>query len=92
MSFLSDGLYGTLLKVHKKDSKKRYTSSEQYDVWCFPLTAILRAINHTIEPIDYFSLDVEGAEVCILEGLPWKSLNIRIMQVYNDIICFLFLT
>jgi hypothetical protein len=31
--------------------------------------------------VDYFSLDVEGVELGILESLPWDKVDIRVLQV-----------
>ena len=51
-------------------------------VSCFPLISILQAINRF--EIDYFSLDVEGAEKGILESLPWDKLNIRTISIEHN--------
>jgi len=58
-------------------------SSKNQEIWCFPLISYLLAINHT-KRIDYFALDVAGAELSVLKSLPWEKLNIRVLQVrYN---------
>ena len=46
---------------------------------CFPLESLLAAINQT--HIDYFSLDVEGAEMDVLKTIPWNKLDIDILSV-----------
>jgi len=51
-----------------------------YDVWCFPLSSLLAAMNHS-KRIDYFALDVEGSELNILQGLPWDKLQFGVIQV-----------
>ena len=33
--------------------------------------------------VDYFSLDVEGAEWTIVQSLPWDKVNISILSVEN---------
>lgn len=48
-------------------------------VWCFPLTSILKALNKT--KIDYFSLDVEGAETAVLNGMDWSKITVDVIQV-----------
>ena len=60
-------------------------------VQCFPLFSILAAMGNP--PVDYFSLDVEGAEMGILENIPWDKVtglggvnpscqvDIRVLQV-----------
>jgi len=46
---------------------------------CFPLESLLLAINQT--RVDYFSLDVEGMELEVLETIPWSRLDIRALSV-----------
>ena len=45
-------------------------------VICFPLYAILSAVGNPI--IDFFSLDVEGAELFILKTIPWSKVHIKV--------------
>jgi hypothetical protein len=33
--------------------------------------------------VDYFSLDVEGAEWTIVRSLPWDKVNIRVISLEN---------
>ncbi|XP_026286368.1 protein Star [Frankliniella occidentalis] len=49
------------------------------DVQCFPLYSFLLALNQTT--IDYFSLDVEGAELDVLQTIPWSKVNIKVLSV-----------
>lgn len=49
------------------------------NVWCFPLQSVLLAVNRT--KVDYFSLDVEGAEMSILRALPFDKIDIDVLQV-----------
>lgn len=46
---------------------------------CFPLHAILLAMNVT--KVDYFSLDVEGAELEVLHSIPFDLIDIRTLSV-----------
>lgn len=46
---------------------------------CFPVETLLLALNRT--HVDYFSLDVEGLEMEILESIPWDRLNIMVLSV-----------
>lgn len=48
-------------------------------VQCFPLYSILLALNRTT--VDYFSLDVEGAELDVLKTVPFDKVNIRVLSV-----------
>lgn len=49
------------------------------EVQCFPLYSILLAINVT--RIDFFSLDVEGDELKVLQTLPFDKIDIEMMTV-----------
>ena len=46
------------------------------DVQCFPLISFLTALNVTT--VDYFSLDVEGAEFDVLRTIPWEKVDIKV--------------
>lgn len=46
---------------------------------CFPLYSILLALGNPV--VDYFSLDVEGTEIAILQTIPWdKASFLKILQ------------
>ncbi len=47
-----------------------------YAVQCFPLYSILLAIGQTT--VDFFGLDVEGAEYKILKTIPWHKVDIKV--------------
>ena len=44
------------------------------DVRCLPLFTLLAALH--FPTVDFFSLDVEGAELGIIETIPWDQVNI----------------
>ena len=48
-------------------------------VLCFPFYSILLAMGNPT--VDYFSLDVEGAELPILESIPWDKVDIKILSI-----------
>jgi hypothetical protein len=50
---------------------------------CFSVNTVLRAINRT--QIDYFSLDVEGGEPDVIEGLDLDRISIGVfsIEVFN---------
>ena len=48
-------------------------------VICFPLHAILIAIGNPV--VDFFSLDVEGAELFILKTIPWPKVHIKVNNI-----------
>jgi len=49
------------------------------ELQCFPLASILLAVGN--QTVNYLSLDIEGAEIQVLETLPWKLLDIEVMGV-----------
>ncbi|XP_053627476.2 protein Star [Cherax quadricarinatus] len=54
-------------------------SGEILEVQCFPLFSYLVALNVTT--VDYFSLDVEGAEFSVLKTIPWDKVDIKTLSV-----------
>ena len=48
-------------------------------VQCFPLYSVLMAIGNP--HIDYFSLDIEGAELVMLKTLPWNKISMTLIDV-----------
>ncbi|XP_037783946.1 protein Star-like [Penaeus monodon] len=61
------------------------------EVQCIPLYTIVRAMG--ITHIDFLSLDVEGAELGILDTVPWDKLSFTVMAIEskhpNQLIPFL---
>ncbi|KAL7645135.1 UNVERIFIED_CONTAM: hypothetical protein RMT77_003513 [Armadillidium vulgare] len=58
------------------DSKK---IEEKFLVQCIPLYTILKALK--MSHVDFFSLDVERAEMGILESLPWEKVSFSILAI-----------
>ncbi|XP_053391647.1 uncharacterized protein LOC128554390 [Mercenaria mercenaria] len=50
-----------------------YDPGPYINVQCFPLYSILLALNQL--KVDYFSLDVEGAEEPVLDTIPWDKVE-----------------
>lgn len=52
---------------------------------CFPIYSYLLALN--ITHVDYFSLDVEGDELDVLQTLPFDKVNIEVTTLvhFNNI-------
>ncbi len=46
---------------------------------CFPLYTILQALGNPT--VDLFSLDIEGAELQVLQTVPWDKVNVRVLLV-----------
>jgi hypothetical protein len=57
-------------------------SKRHVDVQCFPLFTYLLAMN--ITTVDYFSLDVEGSELQVLQTIPFDQVNIRVSSCMNE--------
>ena len=55
------------------------TYAREIQVQCFPLYSVLMALGNP--HIDYFSLDVEGAEAMILQTLPWNKINVTSLTI-----------
>ncbi|XP_060595393.1 protein Star-like [Ruditapes philippinarum] len=51
-------------------------------VKCHPLILILQAINRF--EVDYFSLDIEGAEYGVLSLLPWERIKVNIFSIEHN--------
>lgn len=49
------------------------------EVQCFPLYSILLALNQTT--VDFFSLDVEGDELRVLQTIPFDKIDIKMVTV-----------
>jgi len=50
-------------------------------VECFSLFSLLTALK--ITTIDYLSLDVEGAELRVLQNIPFDMINIKVRHDYH---------
>lgn len=48
-------------------------------VICLPLYSLLLAVGNPT--VDFFSLDVEGAEIEVLNSMPWEKVKIRVILV-----------
>jgi hypothetical protein len=49
---------------------------------CFPLYSVLLALGNPT--VDYFSLDVEGAEWPIIKSIPFDKVNISIISLESN--------
>ena len=75
------GIYGGLVDTMQRSHLKYIGAGkrEEITVNCFPLNAIMAAIN--VSHVDYLSLDVEGAEIEILRTIEWTHLQIDVITV-----------
>jgi Methyltransferase FkbM domain len=54
-------------------------STERYRLTCFPLTDVLRAID--VKHVEFFSLDIQGAELEVLKTIDFKEFRIDILMI-----------
>lgn len=67
-----------------KDSSMTNKSVMSINTTCLPIFTLLSALN--IKTVDYFALDVEGAELKILKTIPFDLLLIKVITIeYNHI-------
>ena len=59
----------------------KQTLSHYVSVPCAPLADIMAGMHH----VDYMSIDVEGAELAIVEDFPFENFDIRIIGIENNI-------
>ena len=51
----------------------------KFQVQCFPLSAVLAALGNPL--VDYFSLDIEGAEYAVLKTIGWEKIRLSALSV-----------
>lgn len=71
---------------NENDSDLQNTLDRAYDgrhvgVQCFPLASYIAALK--IKTVDYFSLDVEGHELAVLETIPFDKVDITVIMNYK---------
>nr|CAD7261211.1 unnamed protein product [Timema shepardi] len=82
-SCLSIKSYPNIVSFHQLHNMGKISNSPvgqnkpgYVDVQCFPFYTYLLALNRTL--IDYFSLDVEGHELDVLETIPFDKVDIQV--------------
>ena len=68
------GLGGTKSEIKKWVANPRFKK-----VVCLPFYTILSAIDNPT--VDYFSLDIEGAELDVLKTIPWDKVDIKVLSI-----------
>lgn len=51
-------------------------SGKHVTVQCFPLASYIAALD--VKSVDYFSLDVEGSEMEVLQTIPFDRIDIKV--------------
>jgi len=68
------------IKVGSWMRKERvHVGQSQSKALCLPFYSILLAMGNPT--VDYFSLDVEGAELPILKTIPWDKVDIKVLSI-----------
>ena len=57
----------------------------RYRVQAYPLYSLILAMG--VKKVDFLSLDVEGAEVAVLNTVPWDKVDIELIMV--EVSCIL---
>ena len=52
---------------------------KKYPVQCFPLFSLILAVGNP--RVDFLSLDIEGAELAVLNTIPWDKVVIELVMV-----------
>ncbi len=83
LNFTTAGVLGGLERfmesTHKKWIMRVQQLKQPLTVQCFPLFSVLSALG--VDHVDYFSLDVEGAELDILKTIPFDRITFDVMTV-----------
>ncbi|KAH3891719.1 hypothetical protein DPMN_015825 [Dreissena polymorpha] len=79
-------LYGFLTSadvvITAQHRKRMGGANEKVTVECYSLLDVLNVIG--TKKVDYFSLDVEGAELYILEAIDWNQIDIDVFTIETD--------
>jgi FkbM family methyltransferase len=73
------GLANYMEKTHADRIQESFHQVNTTYVQCFPLYSILKALNVTY--VDYFSLDIEGAELEVLYTIPLDLITIDVFSI-----------
>ena len=76
------GVVENMADSFKQQWHGKMAAQTPVSVQCLPLRDILPATGVT--SIDYFSLDVEGAELSVLQGFPFEHVAIDVIMVELD--------
>ena len=77
------GLTQYMEKSHKERIQREFADGETIPIQCFPLFSILQAMG--VSHVDYFSLDIEGAEVDILKTLPLDQISVDVFSIEFEV-------
>jgi FkbM family methyltransferase len=78
------GLSGFLRDLEAEELERLQESGEAYTIMvpCLPLQDLLD--RHGLPEVDFLSLDVEGAELSVLQSVDWSRTVIRVITVESN--------
>jgi hypothetical protein len=62
-----------------KHDEEELSKGLSYNLQCFPTYSLLMALGNPT--VNYFSLDIEGAEFLVLQSIPWEMVDIEVMGI-----------
>lgn len=72
-----------VFRLRDAHANSRLEDSGTIEVQCFPISTVLKMFEAP-NLIDYWSLDIEGNELSILESFPWESYHINCITVEHN--------
>lgn len=76
VKFHVHGLLGGIVNTAKN---KEVSNREMIEIQCFPVYSVLMALGNP--RVDYFTLDIEGAELQVLETIPFDKVDIQVLDI-----------
>ncbi|KAK2142684.1 hypothetical protein LSH36_923g00024 [Paralvinella palmiformis] len=84
LNFTQYGKAGGLMDLIPDEQREVFGYKRKpLEIQCFPLYSILSALE--IKKVDYFSLDIEGPEVEVLQTIPLNEIIIDVLSVEKRI-------
>jgi hypothetical protein len=91
VTFLFAGVFGGIYEYLANAVQEKTTranvghdrTSRTVQTQCLPLYSILAAIG--VGHVDYFSLDIEGAEIGVLETFPFDDVTVETLSIENRV-------
>eukprot|EP01083_Nonionella_stella_P022864 63179_1 len=78
----NSGGYGGVKELTGPNLDYWFNKSTEIEVDMIPLSDILSEAG--VDVVDYFSLDIEGAECHVLKALDWSKVNVRVWEIETD--------
>ena len=80
VDFVNANDIGSIKKFsHFYNNKQKEKYQGDSKALCLSFYSILLAVGNPV--VDYFSLDIEGAESSVLKTIPWEKVNIKVLSI-----------